>query len=79
MLQLGGASYSLYLFHMPILIYYKQVLERLRLTTDVDSWQTFGVVAVFVALSVVVSMAVFLLVEEPARARLTRRSAPVEN
>lgn len=75
MLLLGGASYSLYLLHMPILIYYKQVLARTGLATQVDGWQTLVNVLLYLAISVVASIACFLLVEEPARKTLTHKRA----
>ncbi len=59
---LGKISYSLYLWHWPILI-----LGGLWLTTPLDPWLTPGQAVVLALLSILVATASWFFVEEPFR------------
>lgn len=76
--RLGEASYALYILHSPMGFYVRLVDHRLGPGLAASSPRSFF--AVYVALSILVSLAVFFWLEEPARrwlrARLSRR-APV--
>lgn len=76
--RLGEASYALYILHPPMGFYVRLLDHRLGPGLATSSPRSFF--AVYVALSILVSLAVFFWLEEPARrwlrARLSRR-APV--
>jgi peptidoglycan/LPS O-acetylase OafA/YrhL len=68
---LGGASYSLYLLHVPLGGYLTLGGKKLGLVSR-PGW---GGVTVYVAVAIGAALAVFLLVEEPARRWLRARYA----
>jgi peptidoglycan/LPS O-acetylase OafA/YrhL len=76
--RLGEASYALYILHSPMGFYVRLLDHRLGPGLAASSPRAFF--AVYVALSILVSLGVFFWLEEPARrwlrARLSRR-APV--
>jgi len=73
--RLGEASYALYILHSPLGFYVR--LVDYRLGPGLAASSPRGFFAVYIALSVLISIGVFLWLEEPARrwlrARLTRR------
>jgi peptidoglycan/LPS O-acetylase OafA/YrhL len=75
--RLGEASYALYILHSPLYFYLRMADHRSGLGLAVSSVRAFF--AAYVAVSVLVSIGVFLWVEEPARrwlrTRLLRRPA----
>ena len=77
-MQLGEASYALYILHSPLAFYVRLVDHRLGVGLAASSPRAFF--AVYVATSVLVSLGVFRWLEEPARrwlrAWLLRRPAP---
>jgi peptidoglycan/LPS O-acetylase OafA/YrhL len=75
--RLGEASYALYILHSPMGFYVRLLDHRLGPGLATSSPRSFF--AVYVALSILVSLAVFFWLEEPARrwlrTRLSRRPA----
>jgi peptidoglycan/LPS O-acetylase OafA/YrhL len=65
---LGGASYSLYLFHSPLNSY----LTIAARYFDLDNRDGWDALSVYVAAALGISIVVYLFVEEPARNRLKR-------
>ncbi|MDB4951433.1 MAG: mdmB [Gemmatimonadetes bacterium] len=71
--MLGGASYALYILHLPLNDWTGRAMDAL----DLDVTSPAGYALVFLAGATLVSIAVFRWVEEPARRALRRRlSAP---
>jgi peptidoglycan/LPS O-acetylase OafA/YrhL len=75
--RLGEASYALYILHSPLYFYLRMADHRSGLGLAASSIRAFF--ASYVAVSILVSIGVFLWVEEPARhwlrTRLRRRPA----
>lgn len=62
---LGGASFALYLVHGPLLKLFRDVITRTRFAVEPD--QRLWAELVFVPVTAVVAVAIFLWWEEPAR------------
>lgn len=71
MLRLGDASYALYLIHAPLSVYFQKALEGARFAPLAPAWN----LALYVGVTVSVSVAIFRWVEDPARKYLRHKGS----